>query len=99
MVAFETLQNRINATALKRFGALHSLNGAPVQGDFVKPGKRFTISGVDMMASAPMLVAADGEVPANPVGKSAVCEGVTYTVMDAKPDGHGMTVLILQRGK
>jgi hypothetical protein len=98
-MTFAALQTRLNVTALKRFGAQHLVDGVAVQGDFVKPGRKFTISGVDMTASVPMLVAADGEVPANPVGKPATCEGVTYEVMDAKPDGHGLTVLILQKGK
>lgn len=98
-MAFAALQSRLNVTALKRFGAQHSLGGLPVQGDFVRPGKKFTIGGVDMMSAQPLLVVADSEVPADSVGKAAICEGVTYEVMDAKPDGHGLTVVYLQKGR
>lgn len=97
-MSFAALQDRLNAVALRRFGVQHMLDGQTVLGDFVAPGKRFTVSDVVFEADQPMLVVADGEMPADPVGKLAVCENVTYTVMDARPDGHGLSVLYLQQG-
>jgi hypothetical protein len=88
---------RLNAKALARFGAVHQLDGGDVQGDFVRPGKTFTLSdGMEMQARVPMLVVADGDVPAAPYGKAAVCEGGNYTVQEIRPDGHGLTVLELE---
>lgn len=93
-----TRQARLNAKALKRLGALHSLNGVDVQGVFTKPGKNFSLSdGIGIAARVPTLVVADGNVPANPVGKPAVCEATNYTVQEALPDGHGLTVLELEK--
>lgn len=97
-MTFADRQTRLNVKTLKRFGDLHLLNGVSVQGDFVKPGKKFTLNDVTFEAHQPMLVVADGDVPADPVGLPAVCEAVTYTMQDVKPDGHGMTVIYLQTG-
>jgi hypothetical protein len=97
-MTFADKQARLNAKALARFGEEHQLDGGPVQGDFIKPGKTFTLSdGVGMQARVPTLIVADGDVPVGPVGKSATCEGDTYTVEEARPDGHGLTILELQK--
>lgn len=97
-MAFAQLQDRVNAIALARFGALHQLNGVPVQGDFIKPGKTFTLSdSQEITARVPVLVVADGDVPVAPVDKAAVCEGVNYTIVEALPDGFGYTILELQK--
>lgn len=91
-------QTRLNVKALARFGALHSLDGVQVQGDFALPGKTFTLSDAQQIqANVPMLLVADGDVPANPVGKPAVCNGQAYTVEEARPDGLGLTILELQK--
>lgn len=96
-MTYAARQTRLNAKALRRFGVLHQINGAPVQGDFVKPGKTFTLSdGQQIQATVPMLLVADGDVPVDPVGKPAVCDGDAYTVQEARPDGLGLTVLELQ---
>lgn len=97
--AFAQLLDRVNATALARFGGQHTLDGVAVQGDFVLPGKTFTISDFQekIQARTPLLIVADGDVPAAPVGKPAVCDGVNYTIEEARPDGFGLTVLELQK--
>lgn len=89
--------HRVNAKALRRFGDEHQLDGAPVQGQFVRPGKTFTLGdGIGIQARVPTLVVADGDVPVAPVGKTAVCDGGNYTVEEAQPDGWGLTVLELK---
>ena len=89
---------RLNAKALRRFGAEHVLDGLPVQGDFIRPGKTFTLGdGMAMVARVPTLVVADGDVPAAPVGKTATCEETDYTVQEVLPDGFGFTVLELEK--
>lgn len=88
----------LNAKALLRFGAQHLLDGQTVQGDFILPGKTFTLSdGMEVQARVPMLVVADGDVPVDPVNLSAVCDEVDYTVEEALPDGFGLTVLHLKK--
>lgn len=89
---------RLNAKALRRFGAEHLLDGQTVQGDFVQPGKTFTLSdGIPMQASTPVVVVADGDVPDAPVGKAFVPDvGGNYTVRLDRPDGFGLTVLDLE---
>lgn len=88
---------RVNTAALRAMGKQHVLNGLPVQGDFVEAGKTFTLSDMqEIQALVPLLVVADGDVPVAPVGKAATCNGQNYSVEEAKPDGHGLTVLELQ---
>lgn len=97
-MSWDTKLDRLNTLVLRRFGVQQLLDGAPVQGDFVKPGKTFTLSdGIPVMARVPTLVVADGDVPADPVGKAAVCDGLTYTVEECCPDGFGLTVLELKK--
>lgn len=97
-MSFDAARDRVNATALQRFGEEHLLDGVTVRGDFVKPGKTFTLSdGMGIAARVPTLVVADGDVPADPVGKIANCEGEDYSVELDTPDGLGLTVLELQK--
>lgn len=98
-MTFAALQSRLNAKALERFGAVHSVDGQDVQGDFVSPGKKFTINDVSFEAQQPLLVVVDGDVPADPDEKPVVCEGTTYAIQRVESDGHGLSVLYLQRGK
>lgn len=96
-MSYADRQARLNAKVLERFGAPHQLNGDTVQGDFVLPGKTFTLSdGMEMQARVPLLVVADGNVPDAPVGKAATCGGTAYTVAECRPDGMGLTVLELE---
>jgi hypothetical protein len=89
---------RTNGKMLRRFGDVHQLAGVPVQGQFVRPGKTFTLSdGIEIAARVPMLLLADADVPIAPVGSQAVCEGLTYSVQEARPDGLGLTVFELEK--
>lgn len=89
---------RLNTKVLRRFGAPQQLAGQAVQGQFVLPGKTFTLSdGIEIQARVPLLLVADADVPAAPVGQAAVCEAQGYTVQEARPDGLGLTVLELER--
>lgn len=89
---------RANAAALRAWGDTHVLAGVAVQGDFLQPGKTFTLSdGVGITARVPTLVIADGDVPANVVGLVAVCGDGTYRVEEVLPDGAGLTMLELAR--
>jgi hypothetical protein len=97
-VSYASLQARVNATALARFGIDHVVNGVTIRGDFVRPGKIFTLGdGMEAIARVPMLIVADGDVPDQPVGKLATCDGQDYEIEETKPDGLGLTVLELRK--
>lgn len=95
-MAFATAQARCNATALRRFGALVQLDGVDVLGDFSDAQKAREVGGMEISALDPLCTVLDADVPANPVGKTLVPDGVTtYYVIDLKGDGAGLTVLVL----
>ncbi|WP_372826532.1 hypothetical protein [Polaromonas sp.] len=96
-MTFAQRQARLNAKVLRRFGVAHVVNGVTAQGDFVLPGKTFAFNdGMEMQARVPTLVLADADVPTAPVNKAALCDGLAYTIQEARPDGHGLTVLDLE---
>lgn len=97
-MAFSDVLNRLNATALGRFGVVAELDGQEVQGDFGAAQDERMVGGMPVSASNPMFVLADGDVPSEPVGKQLVHDGETYNVMAVEADGQGLTTLHLQVG-
>ena len=97
------LQARTNAACLSAFGdATIVLDGVVVTGDFCEPSDQVYLDGVSAMATRPQVVVMDGDVPAEPVGKPCIAgplgqSPTAWLVADARPDGHGMTVLYLER--
>jgi len=94
---WQALQNRTNTAALAAFGAAIVLDGDVVQGDFHAPADEVFLDGVSAMASKPQVVLCDADVPTAPVGKPCTAGGANWIVADARPDGHGMTTLFLER--
>lgn len=90
------LQARTNAAAVAVFGEAITLNGVLVRGDFCEPSDQVYLEGVSAIASTPQLIVVSGDVPASPVGKAVVARGRNFTVGDARPDGRGMTSLLLE---
>lgn len=89
-------QARLNAAVMAGFGAVHQLAGVSVRGDFVEASMALNMGeGMAAMSLKPMLVLGDQDVPANPVGLEAICNGKVYRVEEVQPDGHGLTVLSL----
>jgi hypothetical protein len=64
------------------FDAEHQLGGLAVAG---------------IAAAQPMLLLPTAHVPASPVGKAAVVNAVTYTIVEHQPDGTGVSRLMLER--
>jgi hypothetical protein len=93
---FETLLQRTNAAVLAAFGQQVTLNGVAVQGDVCLRGAQLDFDGVSVAASVPSLVVASANVPADPVGKTVVANAKNYTVVEAMPDGYGLTTLTLE---
>lgn len=72
-----------------------TLNGAPVAGIF-DAAYAVTGEGMGMADTHPVYTMASVAVPAQPVGLVLVCAGARYEVVDAQPDGTGVTLLILE---
>lgn len=90
------LQSRTNTAALAAFGEAITLNGALVRGDFCEPSDQVYLDGVSAVANMPQVIVASGNVPASPVGKTVVARSRSFIVGDARPDGRGMTTLLLE---
>lgn len=95
-MSFAALQARVNATALKRLGEDVLLDGITVRGDFATPYAQGYMDGVSAEASAPQVTLSSSGVPAGVHGKTVVARGTSYTVVSHKPDGFGLSTLILE---
>lgn len=91
-------QAACNARALARLGGRVLLDGVDVLGDFTAALGEREVGGMLISATEPMCVVLDGDVPARPVGKQLVVNGVVYTIRQVKADDLGFTVLSVQRG-
>lgn len=81
---------------LADFGELVTLDGVSVTAIV---DLDYAVSGVGphgMSSAAPALTLPTASVPATPVGKAVVARGVNYTVAEDRPDGTGMSVLLLE---
>ena len=90
------LQTRTNAAALAAFGEAITLDGVTLQGDFCEPSDQVFLEGVSAVSNQPQIVVMSSSVPANPVGKLVVARSRNFTVGDTRPDGRGMTALMLE---
>lgn len=97
MIDWPALQARTNTAALAAFGAVISLDGVPMQGDFCAPGDQVFLDGVSAMATRPQVVVLSTDVPAAPVGLDCLAGGRHWRVADATPDSGGLTVLYLEQ--
>lgn len=69
----------------------------PVAGIFGAPHDLASV-GMSLHASAaPQFICRAADLDANPVDKTLVVNSVTYTIAEHRPDGTGMTELILKR--
>lgn len=93
---WSTLEARTNAAALRVFGSAITVNAVALQGDFCEPGDTVYLDGAAAVASQPVAVILTSDVPANPTDKTVVADGRNWTIAEAKPDGRGMTNLMLE---
>ena len=96
-MSFADLQTRVNTTALSRLGEDVLLDGATVRGDFATPYEQGFLDGVSAEARVPQVTLASAAVPALVHGKTVVARGSNYTVVSHKPDGFGLSTLLLER--
>lgn len=78
------------------FATQATLGGAAVTGIFTDPYVIGNVGAVGMATDRPTFVLAASDVPADPVDLPLVIGGVTYAVVDAQPDGTGVTTLLLE---
>lgn len=79
------------------FAVQVTLDGVAVTGIFEAPWQLGAVGDAGMMASAPAIRLPTASVPASPVGKNLVHGAVTYTVAEHRPDGTGVSLLLLER--
>lgn len=73
-----------------------TLSGAAVRGIFDN-AHIATDPGMGMSTTNPVFIMASSDVPANPVGRPLIVNGVTYNIAAYEPDGTGISELILER--
>lgn len=100
-MTFSSIQSRVNATALKRLGNKGEsdeilLDGTPVNGDFSEPSAQAYLDGVSAEGRTPQIVLPTVEVPAHPRNLIVQVSGRTFSVVEHKPDGFGMSTLLLE---
>jgi len=93
---FAALETRLNTAVFKQLSNVDAtLAGLTVRGIFDAAYElQDMASGI--MSSAPVLTLASADVPTNVVGASVVVGAVTYKVIEAMPDGTGITMLRLR---
>ena len=100
-MSFAALQSRVNTTALRRLGEDVLLDGVSVRADFAEPYAQGYMEGVSAPsvsaeARAPQITLASSNVPASVNGKAVVARSTNYTVVGHKPDGFGLSTLVLE---
>jgi hypothetical protein len=92
-MTFATLKSRVNdAMVAKLLTDAATLNGAAITGKF---DNAYT-DPLGFSGSSPALTCASADVSAAAQGMAVVVDAVNYTIAAIKPDGTGMTVLVLQ---
>ena len=95
---FAALESRVNNAVFARLANTQAqLNGGaavPVIFDDLYAMGAVGVSGIS--TSAPVLTVATANVPANPVGKTASVNAVSYLIAEHQPDGTGVSRLLLE---
>ena len=78
------------------FATSVTLAGATVQAIFDAGYEIGSVGSVDMSSAQPMLTLATASVPVDPIGAAAVVGGSNYSVVEHRPDGTGVSQLMLE---
>ena len=79
------------------FAETVTLDGVEVAVIFDEAWQIGAVGDAGMMGTAPAAQLPTASVPAAPVGKTFVRGAVSYTVAEHRPDGTGVSTLILER--
>lgn len=90
------VEDRLNRAVLARLGETVLIDGQAYQGDYCSPSTMVSVGEFGAVAQVPQIVMPSADVPSQPVGRLAAARGTTYRIADARPDGRGMTVLLLE---
>jgi hypothetical protein len=97
-MSFSTLEKRVNASVMKIMAnALATIDGTSGVAGIFKIECVESAGGNGMSGLLPTFKTLSTNVPATPVGKSLVNAGLNYVIAEPKPDGTGLTLLILER--
>lgn len=78
------------------FAVSVTLAGATVQAIYDAGYETGSVGSAGMAAAQPMLTLITADVPSDPVGATAVVGGRAFTVAEHRPDGTGVSVLMLE---
>lgn len=78
------------------FATSVTLNGVTVPAIFDAAYALGSVGAYGMASTQPSLMLATADVPADPVGKTAVVGTVSYLVVAHEPDGTGVSRLLLE---
>lgn len=99
---FAAALTRANRRVLNVFGSTVILDDQEIRAEFLRPSGDAMLDGITAVVDRPQIIVQDSDVPRNPVGKRVIVGAphfdveVVYTVADARPDGFGMTTLLLE---
>ena len=97
-MSFEAAENRANASAIERIANARALIGA---GDFPAIfDDDYSLAAAGPMGesdSSPMVQMLTSDVPDEVVGMSITVRANEYRVTENRPDGAGMSVLLMER--
>jgi hypothetical protein len=74
-----------------------TVNGQAVRGIFDNGFASAEVGLVGMSSARPMLTLPTAGLSADPVGQTAVVNGISYLVAAHQPDGTGVSTLMLER--
>lgn len=95
---FAALETRVNRAVLLRLSNTDAtVDAVGVSGIFDNGYMLGTVGTLGMASSQPSLTIATADVPATPVGATAVVNAISYIVAAHEPDGSGMSRLLLER--
>lgn len=97
-MSFDLLEKRVNASVMKIMAnTLATIDGVSGVAGIFKIENVESAGGNGMYCLLPTFKTLSTNVPASPVGKSLVNAGLNYVIAEPKPDGTGLTLLILER--
>jgi hypothetical protein len=91
-MSFAALQARVNSAAMAKLSDVATINTVAVNVKFVES----YADPLGFSGSSPSLLAISTEMTGLAQGSAVFFGGVNYTVTAIKPDGNGMTRLMLQ---
>lgn len=82
--------------AVAELGDTVTVNGVAVPAMFDNGYSAADVGAVGMASSQPFIILATASVPASPVGMAAAANGGVYTIVEHRPDGTGISRLVLE---